>query len=313
MPHNSRTYLKKISERLSISNIILVKPSRRLHEAMWGYIFLLPGLFFFSVFYFYPILWSVNISFHKWRLLDTPSFVGISNYVRLFNDPEFINSVTKSFEYTFGTVIPIWVFSLALALVFNRTFRGHRFYLTIYYIPAVVSLTVWCLLWLLMYNPSYGLLTTITNALGYNYVRWLNNPNLAMVSLIILSVVKGIPVYMVVFLAGLRSIPTEYYEAAQIDGANALKYFIYITLPLLKPVFLFVSVVSIIIGFQQFIPAYVVTGGGPGSVTRVLPLFIFETAFEALQMGYASAIAVSFLMILMIITLLQFAILRTSD
>jgi len=296
-----------------IDHIIAIwrSPIRR-REIRWGYFFLLPGITFFSVFYFYPIAWSIRLSFHRWRLLDEPSYIGLANFERLFADPEFSNSVIKSFQYTFGTVIPIWVFALGLALIFNQSFRFRQVYLTIYYIPAVISLTVWCLLWLLMYNPSYGLLTVVTGAAGYNYVRWLNDPGLAMVSLVVLSVIKGTPVYMVVFLAGLRSIPEEYYEAAKIDGANAVMRFVYVTLPMLKPVILFVSVISIITGFQQFIPAYVMTNGGPGSETRVLPLLIFQTGFEYLNMGYASAIAVAFLVIVMGITVLQFAIIRPS-
>lgn len=287
-----------------------VRSRRRIsRETRWGLIFVAPAVFFFTAFYLYPLVWAAWISLQDYSLLSEPEFVGLDNYERLFRGRQFLESAKATFYYTFATVIPIWILALGLALLFNTQFRFRRFFLTIIYLPAVVSLTVWCLLFLLMYHPSYGLLTFVTDAMGFGYVRWLNDRDLAMPALILLSVLKGIPGYMIIYLAGLGAIPTEYYEAAAIDGATVWRRFLDITLPLLRPVLLYVAVISIIVGFQVFQPAYILTNGGPGSTTRVLPLFIFENAFGNLRMGYASAASMVLFVTLLALTLVQFRLL----
>jgi ABC-type sugar transport system permease subunit len=275
-------------------------------EATWGLLFATPAVIFFSVFYAYPIAWAAWISLHDYNMLGTPKYNGLDNYERLFRGRQFFASTKASFYYTFGTVIPIWIIALGLALVFNRAFRLRRLFLSIIYLPAVVSLTVWCLLFLLIYHPSYGLMTLVTQPLGFEYVRWLRDRDLAMPALILLSVLKGVPGYMIIYLAGLGAIPVDYYEAAAIDGAPAWRRFLDITLPLLKPVLLYVGVISIIGGFQVFTPAYLLTNGGPGALTRVLPLFIYEQGFGNLQMGYASAASMVLFVMLLSLTLVQF-------
>ena len=149
--------------------------------------------------------------------------------------------------------------SLGLALVFNQGFRFRQAYLSTYYLPAVISLTVWSLVWLFMYNPSFGLFSEFARWLGFRDVRMLDNPATAMPAMILLSIWKGAPVYMLIFLAGLRAIPGDYYEAAKVDGASALQRLWSITLPLLRPVFLYVVVISIIGAFQAFTPMYLLT------------------------------------------------------
>lgn len=276
-----------------------------------GLLFAVPALLFFGFFYLYPIVETFRISLHRWGLLDQPRYVGFNNYSQLLVDPEFINSVYVTLTYVFGTVIPIWVLALALALIFNQSFRFRQGYLTIYYIPAVISLTVWSLIWYLMYNPSYGLTAAATNFLGLGTVRFLDS-GLAMFAMVLLSVWKGTPVYMIIYLAGLRSIPSDYYEAAMVDGANSVQRFWFITLPLLRPVLLYVAVISIIEAFKVFTPMYIITRGGPGSATRVLPIFIFENGFQFLKMGYASAASVIFLMLLLALSAVQFRLLRSQ-
>lgn len=296
----------QLSAQSTLATMPQAKRRRLNREAVWGLLFAAPAVIFFSVFYFYPIVWAGWISLHEYNLLSDPRWVGLDNYERLFRGQQLKDSTKATFYYTFGTVIPIWIIGMALALVFNQQFRFRRFFLTVIYLPAVVSLTVWCLLFLLAYHPSYGLFTIVTRPLGFEYVRWLRDRELAMPALIILSVLKGIPAYMIVYLAGLGSIPSDYYEAAAIDGATAWHRFRDITLPLLKPVLLYVAVISIIFGFQVFTPAFLLTNGGPGSTTRVLPLFIFENAFGNLRMGYASAASMVLFALLLGLTLVQF-------
>jgi multiple sugar transport system permease protein len=296
----------EISAQTAAQTFPQVKRRRLNREAAWGLLFVAPAVIFFSVFYLYPIIWAAWISLHDYNLLSEPRWVGLDNYERLFRGEQLKNSTKATFYYTFGTVIPIWIIGMALALVFNRDFRFRRFFLSVIYLPAVVSLTVWCLLFLLVYHPSYGLMTLVTRPIGFEYVRWLHDRQLAMPALIILSVLKGVPAYMIVYLAGLGAIPREYYEAAAIDGATAWHRFRDVTIPLLKPVLLYVAVVSIIFGFQVFTPAFLLTNGGPGTTTRVLPLFIFENAFGNLRMGYASAASMVLFAMLLGLTLVQF-------
>ena len=282
-------------------------------KTRFGLLFALPAFFFFGYFYLYPLTQTFFVSLYRWGLLDTPTFIGLENYSRLLADKEFINSIRVTFYYAFGTVIPIWAISLGLALVFNQAFRFRQGYLTTYYIPAVISLTVWSLIWLFLYDPSYGGFAAFLRFLGLGDVRMLDDPGLAMPAMIILSVWKGMPVYMLIFLAGLRAIPSDYYEAAKVDGASAWQRFIYITLPQLRPVMLYVVVISVIEAFKVFTPMYLMTRGGPGSDTRVLPMFIFQNGFQFLKMGYASAASVLFLFILLALSLLQFRLLRLQQ
>ncbi len=279
----------------------------------FGILFALPGVIFFGFFYVYPLFRTFQVSFYSWSLLDEPTFRGFSNYTRLFNDKEFINSISVTFYYVIGVVVIIWILALGLALIFNQAISFRQGYLTVYYLPAVISLTVWSLIWLLMYNPSFGLFSEFLKTLGLTNVRMLDNPQLAMPAMIILSIWKGTPVYMIIFLAGLRAIPGDYYEAAKVDGARSFDSFRHITLPLLRPVFLYVVVISVIEAFKVFTPMYLLTNGGPGSATRVLSMFIFQNGFQFLNMGYASAASVVFLFILLGVSLLQFRFLRLGD
>lgn len=276
----------------------------------FGLLFAAPAFFFFGLFYVYPLFQTFYVSLFSWSLLDEPRFIGATNYVNLSNDKEFLNSVGVSFYYAIGVCVAIWVISLGLALLFNQTFRFRQAYLSIYYLPAVISLTVWSLVWLFMYNPSFGVFSEFARWLGFTNVRMLDNPRTAMPAMILLSIWKGAPLYMLIYLAGLRAIPGDYYEAAKVDGANVLQRLWFITLPLLRPVFLYVVVISIIGAFQAFTPMYLLTNGGPGSATRVLSMFIFQNGFQFLKMGYASAASVIFLLILLVFSIVQFRILR---
>ncbi len=276
----------------------------------FGLLFAAPAFFFFGLFYVYPLFQTFYVSLFSWSLLDEPRFIGATNYVNLSNDKEFLNSVGVSFYYAIGVCVAIWIISLGLALMFNQTFRFRQAYLSIYYLPAVISLTVWSLVWLFMYNPSFGVFSEFARWLGFTNVRMLDNPRTAMPAMILLSIWKGAPLYMLIYLAGLRAIPGDYYEASKVDGANILQRFWFITLPLLRPVFLYVVVISIIGAFQAFTPMYLLTNGGPGSATRVLSMFIFQNGFQFLKMGYASAASVIFLLILLVFSIVQFRILR---
>jgi ABC-type sugar transport system permease subunit len=231
----------------------------------------------------------------------------------MFTSGEFWNSFLVTFYYVIGVVFPILLFSLPVALMFNRPFRLREGFLAIWYIPVIIPLTVAAILWKLMFNPSFGLLTLITDPLGFKNLRWLNDPALAMPSLIIISIWRSFPYYMVIMLAGLGSIPISYTEAAKVDGASPIQNFLYITLPLLKNVLLYVSIVAVINSFQVFALPYLMTGGGPGSATRLLPYYIYQNAFEYLRMGYASSASLVLMLVLLALTIIQFRIFKDNE
>ena len=282
-------------------------------QALWGGIFALPAVVFFLGMYAYPLAYTFFLSLQHWDLISPPTWVGLDNYQFILQDSEFQNSVLVTLYYVFGVCVPIVLLGLLLAAFFNQNFRLRQLSLTVFYIPVVVSLTVWTILWALVLNPSYGLLTLVTDHLGFHYIRWLSDPNLAMPSLILLSIWKGLPYYTVILLAGMRAIPVDYYEAARVDGANARQTFLRITLPLLRPILLYVVVISVLVAFQVFTPSYLLTHGGPGSATRVLPLYIYETAFSNLRMGDAATASVIMFAMMLGITAIQLRLLRSDQ
>jgi len=304
---------------ISAGNVAGGAPRRRIRwtpqrrQALWGALFALPAAAFFVGLFAYPLAYTFFLSLHRWDLLSPPTWVGFSNYQYILQDPEFQKSVLVTLYYVVGTCVPIWILSLLLAAFFNQTFRLRQLSLTLFYIPVVVSLTVWTIMWKLMLNPSYGLLTLITDHIGFHYIPWLSDSNLAMPAIILLSIWKGLPYYMVILLAGMRAIPGDYYEAARVDGASPRQAFVRITLPLLRPVMVYVVVISILNAFQTFTPGYLLTSGGPGSATRVLPLYIYQTAFSDLRMGDAATASVLLFLLMLGVTIAQLRLFRPKE
>jgi multiple sugar transport system permease protein len=200
-----------------------------------------------------------------------------------------------------------------LALLFNRRFALRAAFRTVYFVPVVVSWVVAAIVWSTIFHPSLGLNAAFFRLFDRPGVIWLADPALVMPAMIVISVWKGLGYQMVLFLAGLQAIPTEYQEAAAVDGATPRQRLWYITLPLLKPTILFVMVISVIGSFQVFTPIFIMTGGGPAGASRVLPMLIYEHAFKFLKMGYATALAMVLFTILMSLTLLQMKLFRGGE
>lgn len=277
-------------------------------KAVCGLLFVLSGVIFFGIFYIWPIVQTIYTSFCRWSIIGTSRWIGLKNFVKLLSSEGFYNSLRASLYYSFGTAIPLWFIGLSVAVLFHRIPAGKRGYLTLFYIPVVIPLIAWSILWMIMYHPTFGLLTIITVPLGFINIPWLTSKHLAMPSMIILSIWRGIPYYGVIYLAGLAAIPEQYIEAAQVEGANNRQVFLYITLPLLKPMITYVVIISLINAFQIFDIFYAMTGGGPGSRTEVMPYFIYKSAFHDLKMGYTCAASVIFFFLILT---LSFIILRT--
>jgi ABC-type sugar transport system permease subunit len=275
---------------------------------LWGLAFVLPAILFFATFSLYPVANAFYISFHKFDLFNPMQFVGLKNYIFLINSASFWNSFWVTLYYVFGTCIPIWFLSFGLALLFNRAFRLRDSFITIYFTPMVMSLVASSIIWKTMYNQA-GPINTI---FGLN-IAWLTDSDWAMPALIILSVWKGTGYYMILYLAGLRNIPREYYEAAAIDGANPWQTLFFITLPLMKRTIVFVIIVSIVIGFKVFVPMFVMTQGGPSDATLVLTLKIYEDGFRFSRMGRATAESVFMFIFLMGFSIAQLRLFRSEE
>ena len=281
-------------------------------EKIYGLLFASPGIIFFGMFYIWPMGQAIYMSFCRWNIISIPQWTGWENFAKLLSSEEFYNSLRASLYYSFGTAIPIWFVALGLAVLFNRTFTGRKIYLVLFYLPVVIPLIVWSILWKIMYHPTYGLLTIITDPLGFTNISWLTSKQLAMPSMIILSIWKGTPYYAVIYLAGLASVPKEYVEAARVDGASNIQAFLHIVLPLLKPIIAFIVVISLINAFQVFDIFYAMTAGGPGSATRVMPYFIYQSAFYNLEMGYACAASIIFFLLMFVLSFVTLQILKPA-
>jgi multiple sugar transport system permease protein len=282
------------------------------HEARTGLLFVAPAALFFAVFMLYPFLSAFWYSLTSWDLVSPARFVGLRNYTRLFQDEDFWNAAKVTAYYTFGLLVPMLPLSLLLAMLLDRKLRGRAFYQGVLFAPAVLAAVVVSMIWRVVYMPQGGLYLLFTAPFGLTNIPWLTDVRWAMPALIIVGIWKNVGYYMVIFLAGLQGISPTLYEAAKVDGAGTWQQFQCITLPLLRPIMLFVAVVSMTKAFQGFTAAYTLTGGGPADATKVLPLLVYEHAFSFNKMGYASAIAVIMFLVLLVLTLIQFRTLKAE-
>lgn len=285
-------------------------------RAITGLLFVAPAALYFLVFWIYPMLRAVYISLTDWYLLSEPHFIGFGNYARLFSDYQARQALQATGYYAVGSTLSIFAISLTLALLLNGRLRGRGFFTTVLYLPAVVSWVSAATVWLLIFMPNVGLyrilLGPLMRLLDVGQIRWLDSKIWAMPSVIMVAVWKNFGANVVLFLAGLQAMPEEVHEAARVDGANALQTVFRITLPLLRPTMLFVLVMLVIGGFQVFAPIYVMTRGGPGGTTRVLPMYLYEEAFASYHMGFASAVSMAMLVVLLGLTVAQVRILGTE-
>ncbi|WP_211273984.1 carbohydrate ABC transporter permease [Salipaludibacillus agaradhaerens] len=279
---------------------------KALKESLTGYAIISPWLIGFFFLILGPIVASFYLSFTDYDLLSSPNWIGFDNYINILtNDPRFRQSLTVTLIFVFVSTPLKLIFALALAMLFNTGRKGTGFFTTIYYIPSIIGGSVAiAVVWRIIFGRN-GAINDILTTLGLEGMNWIGNPDTALTVLILLVVWQfGSP--MIIFLAGLRQIPTELYEAASVDGANKLQTFFKITIPMLTPVIFFNLIMQTIGGFMIFTQAYLITQGGPMDSTLFYALYLYETAFEYLRMGYASAMAWILLLIIAAITLLLF-------
>jgi len=293
-------------EKRSLEKKHQTSPLRR-EDFITGIICLSPSLLIVIIFVIFPILFSLGISFFDWRIITQEKpFVGLANYVKMFTNPEFWNALKNTALYTLGVVPVGAAISLGLALLLNRNIRFSGFFRTAFFLPVITSTIAVAIVWLWIYNDHNGLLNIILRAVGMKPVTWLTSSKTALLSVIIMSIWKNAGYHMVIFLAGLQSIPESFYEAATLAGAGPFQKFRYITWPMLVPATLFVLVTNTIFSFQVFGPIYTMTGGGPVRSTTVIVYHLYVRAFEFQEMGYASAAAWVVFLLLIAMTFLQF-------
>jgi multiple sugar transport system permease protein len=281
-------------------------------QAAFGYALLLPTLAIICIFRFLPMLQAFAISFTKYDLIHPPKFIGLANFVDLVQDPLFLNSARVSLTYVVFSVLPVWPLSLALAVLFNRSLFFKNLFRSAVFMPVVMPAVVMAVVWTFMYHQD-GVINTILGWVGIDPIPWLRSSATALWAVILIGIWRATPYYMVIFLAGLQAIPTEYYEAAQIDGAGDWTSFWHVTLPLLRPTTLLVMVMSVIVAMKVFAVPLIMTGGGPADSTRVLPLFIYQTAFEFFDMGRAAAMSMFLFAAVMLFSVVQIRIFTRGE
>lgn len=283
--------------------------ARRRRQALIGYAFLAPSLIIFLVFRHGPALVGLLLGLFEWSVVDTPRFIGLANFAALFGDPIFWRALWNTLLYT-ALSVPIDIaIALGLALLLNQPLRGLVIFRLAYFAPVVTATAIVAIVWRWLYQPT-GVINGLIQLVGLPGVAWLTDPNWALPALAMMAVWKHVGYNMLIFLAGLQAIPAEYEEAARIDGANRWNVFRHITLPLLRPVFILVAILTTIGSFQVFDSAFVMTNGGPYYATTTLVYYIYSNAFDRYQMGYAAAIAFVLFAIIFAISLLQMHILR---
>lgn len=284
---------------------------RRLAAIPAGVWFVAPALTLIGLFFFLPVAASLLLSFTDFDIyalgrLDRLRFIGLENYRRLLNDPMFWTAL-KNTLYFVVVCGPLSVLvSLGAALLVNhRLTRYQGVFRTLLFLPVVTTLVAVAVVWRYLYHPRYGFLNYVLGLAGLPPIEWLGDPDWAMPAIILMAVWKNFGFNMVVFIAGLQSIPHRLYEAAEIDGADGWSQFRYITLPMLAPTFLFVTVITLIGYFQLFAEPYVMTQGGPADSTLSVALLMFQEGFRWWNLGYAAAVAFVLFLIILAGTLIQ--------
>ena len=274
-------------------------------EALTCYAFIGLAVVGFLVFQAGPIGVSAWLSFTDSELIGKPNFIGLGNYAEMLQDELFWQALKVTFVYALVTVPLALTVSLSLAILMNQKIRGLALYRTVYYLPAVISGVAVAVLWRWIFNPEFGVLNVLLRYLGIKGPNWLQDPQTALPSLMLMSL-WGIGGGIIIYLAGLQGIPTELYEAVEIDGGGQRAKLRHITLPMMSPVIFFNVVTGIIWTFQEFTRVYVMTGGGPSNATLFYGLYLYRNAFRYFEMGYATALAWVLFLIILTFTLVLF-------
>ncbi len=283
----------------------------RKREIFFGWFFVMPALLYFVVFRIYPMIQCLYLSFFEYDL-STLKFVGLGNFRYLIGDQIFRKSLSVTFWYIILTCLLEWPAALGLALVLCRPFRFKNFFQVTYLTPFMLPISAVAIIWIMMYHPRGIINSILYSFTGTSPIRWLFSERFALLAMVIMSFWRDVGYYAIFLVAGLLVIPKEYYEVAEIDGANFLRRFLHITLPLLKPAFVFVILLSVVRLLQTIDAFIIMTGGGPGNSTRILGVLMYDTGLRFYRMGRASAIALILFAFVLAFSLIQLRIFKTE-
>ncbi|MEX0268658.1 carbohydrate ABC transporter permease [Leptolyngbyaceae cyanobacterium UHCC 1019] len=290
------------------------KNGDRLLAKLTPYLFLLPALMVLSLTVFYPALQAFFLSFtrYEYDLTQPPVWIGFKNFQRLWVDPIFWQTFRNTFLYLI-CVVPILVtVPLALAILVNQKLRGIQWFRAAFYVPVVISMVVAGIAWKWLYADN-GLLNQVLRMVAIPAVPWLTSPVLAIFSVMAVTVWKGLGYYMVIYLAGLQAIPQDLYEAAAIDGSDGIKKHWDITVPLMRPYLLLVAVISAISATKTFEELYIMTQGGPRNSSKTLVYYLYEQAFQNLEMSYACTIGLVMFLLILGLSILRLSLERLTE
>ncbi|WP_179887210.1 sugar ABC transporter permease [Bacillus sp. AFS088145] len=281
--------------------------TRKRSDYFWAYCMIAPTMIGLTIFYLWPIIQTIYFSFTEWGAFGQYEWTGLDNYRRMLEDSNLLQSFKNTGIYIVFTV-PIGIFlSILIAVLLNQKIKGKSVYRTLYFLPVITMPAAIAMVWRWLYNSDYGLLNYLLSIFGIKGPQWVSDPKIALYSIIVVAIWSGLGYNMVIFLSGLQGIPRSYYEAAEIDGAGPVKVFFKITLPLLSPVIFFVTIMSFIGAFQVFDLIFMMIGKSSTALenTQSIVYLFYQHAFVLNDKGYAAAIAVLLLVIILIITAIQ--------
>jgi len=269
------------------------------------YLLVSPYIVHFILFVAFPVGFSIVLTFHQWNIISPMEYTGLNNYIRLFNDKTFLRSIGNTLIFLVIHIPLQIIFALFLAEILNQKIKLRGAFRGAFFLPVIVSGVVVTILWQQLYGFDTGLLNRLLTEIGLGKIGWLTDPNLAMSSIAIMATWKNVGLYIVLFLVGLQTVPPQYYEAAELEGASHSQKFFKITLPMINPTIFMVVLLSTIGGFSLFIEPYVMTGGGPLNSTISAVLYIYKQGFFYYHMGYAATLGLFFALIILGVVIIQ--------
>lgn len=294
----------EVARRSETTRVAHGMKKRNMRKAVTIGLFTAPALIVYLVYVIYPILSTLGYSFYSWDGTNDKTFIGLDNYIQLFNDAVFWTSLTNNAWVVLTSVFVQIPLGMIMALMLFAPIRGIRLFSSVYFLPFLMSTVAIGLLWVYMFDPINGIINQIVNLLGFENVAWLSDENTSLIAILIVVVWQFSPFYMILFKAAMVGIGEELYESAQIDGANSWQKFFHITLPLLMPTIVSSSILAIVGSLKAFDIFYIMTGGGPNHATELMGTYMFKQAFINFNMGYASAIAFLMFLIALVVTVL---------
>lgn len=271
----------------------------------WGLLFILPQLLSLICLGIVPIIIAFILSFFNWNGFSAPEFTGLDNFISVFSAPDTMTAIKNTLLYAIIYVPCSIVLSLLLSILLNKAF-GKMVYRAIFFMPQIVTSVGIAVVWSWIYQPQFGILNMVLRFFGIEGREWLRDPDTAMGAVIVMSIWWGLGYNIVLFLAGLQNVPRTYVDAARIDGANEREIFFHITVPLISPTTLFVTITTMINAFQVFDQMFLLTSGGPAKKTYTLAIHIYQTAFKSFELGKASTIALIMFVVVVVISAAQF-------